>query len=688
MQIKSIQLKIGLVAGAFLAASTLVLLLYGLFSTQSSQSFVSKNVSSLVERQTRDNLLALAGQQGSVIQSTIQQNLDSARTLARTFEDFRDQARKGGSQDYRAMINDILLSVLVDNPTFLGTYTAWEPNAFDGRDRLYAGRTDLGYDETGRFIPYWNRDENGKIARQALVEYESAATHPNGVRKGGWYLGPRETLKESVLDPFPYIVQGKQDWLTTISVPIMSDGRFLGVAGTDLRLNFLQELATQVSQSLYQGKSEVIVVSYLGLVVANSSNPETIGKSIRELFPDKADLIIKNVESGTAVIDTALTAGMMSAFAPITLGRTGKPWSVLIRVSTDLVLAEAKALDSSLTAKSQASIGMQVVVGLIVLVAAFILLWLFTGNLVKPLKAAAVYADRVADGDFTGSFDIRQADEVGALAKALNAMVQRLKEVVSEVQDSSRNVASGAEGVSGSSQALSQGAAEQAASMEEVSSSMEEMAANIKQTADNAAQTETIARKAAEDAENGGRIVGEAAQAVKDIASKISIIEEIARQTNLLALNAAIEAARAGESGKGFAVVASEVRKLAERSQVAAGEITALSTQTVRSAEQAASIINSIVPDIQKTSQLVQEIFASSREQDSGASQINAALTQLDSVVQQNASAAEKLSTTSEELSGQARRSLDVISYFKIGNEGGGKALQVMPASSEEDDLV
>lgn len=190
MQLKSIQLKIGLVAGAFLAVSAIVLVLYGLFSTRDSQAYVSSHVAGLVQRQTKDNLLALSGQQASVIQSAIQVNLDSARTMARTFEDFREEASRGGGRDYRSLINSILLSTLEDNPNFLGAYTAWEPNALDGRDRAYAGRTDLGYDATGRLIPYWNRDESGKIARQALVEYESAETHPNGVTKGGWYLSP------------------------------------------------------------------------------------------------------------------------------------------------------------------------------------------------------------------------------------------------------------------------------------------------------------------------------------------------------------------------------------------------------------------------------------------------------------------------------------------------------------------
>jgi methyl-accepting chemotaxis protein len=195
---------------------------------------------------------------------------------------------------------------------------------------------------------------------------------------------------------------------------------------------------------------------------------------------------------------------------------------------------------------------------------------------------------------------------------------------------------------------------------------MEEMTSSIHHNSDNSSQTEKIARKSAADASEGGRAVNETVAAMKSIATKISIIEEIARQTNLLALNAAIEAARAGEHGKGFAVVASEVRKLAERSQAAAGEISTLSTRSVQVAETAGEMLNKMVPDIQKTSELVQEISASSKEQDTGAEQISKAIQQLDSVIQQNASASEEMASTSEELTGQAEQLKNSISFFRI----------------------
>jgi methyl-accepting chemotaxis protein len=194
---------------------------------------------------------------------------------------------------------------------------------------------------------------------------------------------------------------------------------------------------------------------------------------------------------------------------------------------------------------------------------------------------------------------------------------------------------------------------------------MEEMAANIKQNADNAAQTEKIARQSAKDAEASGEAVRRAVEAMRTIADKIGIVQEIARQTDLLALNAAVEAARAGEHGKGFAVVASEVRKLAERSQTAATQISAVSGETVKSAQEAGEMLTRLVPDIRKTAELVSEISLSCREQDIGAAQINEAIQQLDKVTQQNAGASEQMSATSEELAAQAEELQTSIAFFR-----------------------
>jgi methyl-accepting chemotaxis protein len=285
-------------------------------------------------------------------------------------------------------------------------------------------------------------------------------------------------------------------------------------------------------------------------------------------------------------------------------------------------------------------------------------------NMVNNLRSTATVADQIANGDLTVT--PKPLSDQDSLGLALKSMVERLRGVVGDAIAASSNVSSGSQQLSSSSEQLSQGATEQASSAEEASASMEEMAANIKQNADNAAQTEKIARQSARDAEISGKAVGRAVGAMRTIAEKISIVQEIARQTDLLALNAAVEAARAGEHGKGFAVVASEVRKLAERSQAAAAEISSLSGETVQVATEAGDMLNRLVPDIQKTAELVSEISAACREQDIGASQINEAIQQLDKVTQQNAGASEQVSATSEELAAQAEELQASIAFFRV----------------------
>ncbi len=309
---------------------------------------------------------------------------------------------------------------------------------------------------------------------------------------------------------------------------------------------------------------------------------------------------------------------------------------------------------------------MVVLIGLVALIAGIVITPLMTRSIVGPIRNVIASVGVVARGDLSSTITIDRKDETGQLAQAVKGMQDKLVAIVGDVKVAAESVRAGSEQLSSAAQELSQSATEQAASTEEVSASMEEMGSSIKQNADNAQATEKIAIHVAEHAEKGGRAVDETVSAMRQIAEKISIIEDIARNTNLLALNAAIEAARAGEEGRGFAVVASEVRKLAERSQQAAGEIAELSRNSVAVAQHAGEMILAIVPEIRKTADLVQEINASSGEQHAGADQINSALSQLDQMVQQTAASSEEVASMSEELSGQAEHLRHSISFFRL----------------------
>ena len=273
----------------------------------------------------------------------------------------------------------------------------------------------------------------------------------------------------------------------------------------------------------------------------------------------------------------------------------------------------------------------------------------------------------LAEGDLTYRITRDYQGIFGAVKKSANATADNLTRVMGEVRAAADALSGAAGQVSMTAQSLSQAASEQAASVDETSGQIDTMSASISQNSDNAKVTDGMATKASKEAAEGGAAVGQTVVAMKQIATKIGIVDDIAYQTNLLALNAAIEAARAGEHGKGFAVVAAEVRKLAERSQEAAKEIGDLAGKSVSTAERAGKLLDEIVPSIQKTSELVQEIAAASAEQSGSVTRIGGAMGQLSKVTQQNASASEELAATSEELSGQAEQLQISIAFFRTG---------------------
>jgi methyl-accepting chemotaxis protein len=256
-------------------------------------------------------------------------------------------------------------------------------------------------------------------------------------------------------------------------------------------------------------------------------------------------------------------------------------------------------------------------------------------------------------------------DEIGEMANNLQDMCEQLSTIVKTIKEGAESLVVSSNIVSESSQKVSYGTTQQATAIDELSSTMEEMCSNIEQNTENANITNKTSQHASQKFLEVVKNINKVLKTNEEIATKSSIINDIAYQTNILALNAAVEAARAGDYGKGFAVVASEVRKLAENAKKAADEIMEMSQAGLNNSAEVNLVMKETVPQVEKTSTLVKEIASASMEQNIGANQINNVIQNLTGVVRSNSDASETLASQANELAMQADNLQKVTEYFK-----------------------
>ncbi|YCI85429.1 methyl-accepting chemotaxis protein [Pseudomonas sp. R3-41] len=712
MKFRSIQFSVAALAGAIVLSVVGALVLYALFAGARTQEMVQQRTKAQFEQLIEQRLSALARTQASLIQRELEAPLLLARGLATPNALMGMNGADGNPQLKvpREQMISLLRETVVRNPKILGAYIAWEPNAIDRDDANYVDSPVLGMETNGRFLPWWFRNQDGSLGLEKLADVTDQKLLSTGIRASEYYLCSQDSKKACVIDPAPYRVGSTMTMLASFIEPIMIEGKFQGIVGADLSVNFIQDMLVAADGKLYDGAGEMALLSSNNRLVAFTKDPSKLGEKASDLLDANELDNLTKLGVGEVRYDIDEAHGHIEVYMPFGIGETNARWTLMLQLPLSAVMADLQALQQDLDHRRQTDIFGMAMVGLVIAGIGLLVIWLVGHGIARPLKQMVAMLDDIAqgEGDLTRRLVSDRADELGAIARGFNTFLSKLQGMITQVVTSVQSVSDSSEHTADIAIRTNQGVHKQMSEIDQVATAVHEMTATAQDVARNATQAAQAASHADQAASQGMQIVRDTSTSIGALAVEIgkavgvvqtlakdseninailTAIRGIAEQTNLLALNAAIEAARAGEQGRGFAVVADEVRNLAQKTQQATEEIQAMIQQlqqgtrdvvrvmedsqhrtdeSVQHAAKAAQALETITQAVSVINDMNTQIASAAEEQSAVADDINRNVINIGQVANEVASGADESSAASAGLTKLAEQQRRLINQFRV----------------------
>ncbi|MBD8240017.1 methyl-accepting chemotaxis protein [Pseudomonas fluorescens] len=593
----SIRLKIVLLSGLCLLGVIALVVGINIYTTNQNDQLVSDSSSRMLTASVEQLLQAKAAEQAVQLQKTFGDSQVALTALADQIKDLRNLGTHRGidAGALREELNQSVKTAFERNNKVLGIWLSFEPNGLDGKDSEFIDDKARVSNEKGRFSSYWSR-AGGAGLNTIMVEDDlnKTALNLSGTPYNIWYTCPRDTRSICLLDPYEDTVAGKPVLMTTISLPLIVDGKVIGIVGVDIALTALQATTDAAQKDLFNGAAHLEILSSTGLIAAYSGEPAKVGKNLIDTLGAEGKEIVQLLASDSRMIREQ--GDTIRAVYPVKPISDAKSWGVVIKLPKAVMLADNVKLQAVLDDAQAAGTLKGLLVAAAAALLGLLLIWLTATGVTRPINSVAAMLKDIAsgDGDLTQRLAYAKKDELGELVNWFNRFLDKLQPTIAQIKQSITEARGTADQSSAIARQTSEGMQVQFREIDQVATASNEMSATAHDVANSASNAASAARGADQSAREGMQIIEKSTRDITTLAEEVSkavgevealavnseqigsvleVIRSIAEQTNLLALNAAIEAARAGETGRGFAVVADEVRNLAKRTQDSVEEI-------------------------------------------------------------------------------------------------------------------